>query len=341
MRALMERLLDGADLNADEARALMTEIMTGQVAPARIAACLAALRVKGETVEEIAGFAAAMREVAETVEIGRPNLLDTCGTGGDARGTFNISTATALVAAGMGIPVAKHGNRAVSSQCGSADVLEALGVVVDLPPAQAASLVESAGVGFLFAPCHHPAMRYAMPVRREMGARTVFNVLGPLTNPAGVRRQLLGVYRPELTETLAQVLGRLGSERAFVVWGHDGVDEVSATGPTRMSELIDGEVRTFEFAPEDVGLARCTLADLAGGDAATNAGHIRDVLAGVAGPRSNAVLLNAAFCAVLAGLADTPAAGVVMAAAAVDEGRAASALDRLATGSRSLAEAQS
>ncbi len=336
MRALMERLLDGTDLSADEARALMTEIMTGQVAPARIAACLAALRVKGETVDEIAGFAAAMREVAETVEIGLPNLLDTCGTGGDARGTFNISTATALVAAGMGIPVAKHGNRAVSSKCGSADVLEALDVVVDLPPALAASLVDSAGVCFLFAPRHHPAMRYAMPVRQEMGARTVFNVLGPLTNPAGVRRQLLGVYRPELTETLARVLGRLGSERAFVVWGHDGVDEVSATGPTRVSELNDGEVRTVEFTPEDVGLERCTLDDLAGGDAETNAGHIRDVLAGVAGPRRNAVLLNAGFCAVLAGLAGTPADGVAVAAAAVDEGHAARALERLAADSRAL-----
>jgi anthranilate phosphoribosyltransferase len=341
MRALMERLLDGLDLDTHEAQDLMNEIMTGQVAPARIAACLAALRVKGETVDEIAGFAKAMLQSAEKVEIGLPDLLDTCGTGGDARGTFNISTATALVAAGMGIRVAKHGNRAVSSQCGSADVLEALGVVVDLPPAQAASLVETAGVGFLFAPCHHPAMKHAMPVRREMGARTVFNVLGPLTNPAGVRRQLLGVYRRELTETLARVLGRLGSERAFVVWGHDGVDEVSATGPTRMSELSDGEVRTTEFVPEDAGLERCTLDDLAGGDATTNAGHIRDVLAGIAGPRRDAVLLNAGFCAVLAGLTDTPAAGVSVAAAAVDEGRAAQALERLAAGSRALAEASS
>ncbi len=338
MRELMERLLDGVDLSAADARTLMNEIMAGRVAPARIAACLAALRVKGETVDEIAGFAAAMRERAARIDVPGERVIDTCGTGGDARGTFNISTATALVAAGMGIRVAKHGNRAVSSKCGSADVLEALGVVVDLPPAQAAALVETAGVGFLFAPRHHPAMKHAMPVRREMGARTVFNVLGPLTNPAGVRRQLLGVYRVELTGTMARVLGQLGSERAFVVWGHDGVDEISATGPTHIAELADGEVREFDFTPEDVGLGRCALDDLAGGDAQTNAGHIRDVLAGIAGPRRDAVLLNAGFCAVLAGLTDAPAEGVTLAATAVDEGHAARALERLVEGSQALAE---
>ena len=341
MRELMERLLDGIDLSADEARALMTEIMAGRVAPARIAACLAALRGKGETVEEITGFAAAMREAAETVEIGLPDLLDTCGTGGDARGTFNISTATALVVAGMGLHVAKHGNRAVSSKCGSADVLEALGVIVDLPPARAATLVETAGVGFLFAPRHHPAMKHAMPVRREMGARTVFNVLGPLTNPAGVRRQLLGVYRPELTVTLAQVLGRLGSERAFVVCGHDGVDEVSATGPTHVAELRDGEVCEYSFRPEFAGLGCCRLDDLSGGDAETNAGHIRDVLNGFAGPRRDAVLLNAGFCAVLAGLTDDPAEGVAIAAEAIDEGRAARVLERLVSGTQAAAKESS
>lgn len=335
---MLEKLLDGTDLTRDEARAWMQAVMTGEVGEARLAAALAALRVKGETVDEIAGFAEAMREAAETVEIGFPDLLDTCGTGGDASGTFNISTATALVCAGMGLKVAKHGNRAVSSKCGSADVLEALGVVVDLPPARAAGLVAEAGVAFLFAPRHHPAMRHAMPVRRALGARTVFNVLGPLTNPAGVKRQLLGVFRAELCGVMARVLGRLGSERAYVVRGEDGVDEVSITAPTRVAELRDGEVTEYRVTPEELGLTRCGLADLAGGDAETNAGHIRDVLSGAPGPRRDAVLINAGFCAVLGGLAEKPGEGVALAAAAVDEGRAAGALEALVTGSRAVAE---
>lgn len=338
MRDLLGTLLDGTDLTHAEARAFMEAVMNGEINEARLAAALAALRVKGETVDEIAGFAAAMREASERVDMGFPDLIDTCGTGGDGVGTFNISTATALVCAGMGLRVAKHGNRAVSSRCGSADVLEALDVIVDLPSEHAAGLINEAGVAFLFAPRHHPAMRYAMPVRRALGARTVFNVLGPLTNPAGVRRQLLGVFRPELCATLARVLGRLGSERAFVVWGHDGADELSVTGPTHVAELRDGEVRESSVTPEFLGLRRCEPADLAGGDAAANAGHIRDVLDGKAGARRDAVLINAGFCAVLGGLVDDPAAGVALAAAAIDEGRAAMALDRLVAGSRAAAK---
>jgi anthranilate phosphoribosyltransferase len=338
MRALLDKLLDGADLGGEEARALMSAIMDGEAAPVQIAAALAALRVKGETVDEIAGFARAMRERAAPVAVQREGIIDTCGTGGDARGTFNISTATALVAAGMGIPVAKHGNRAVSSNCGSADVLEALGVAVDLPPAGVAALVDEVGVGFMFAPRHHPAMRHAMPVRRELAARTVFNVLGPLTNPAGVRRQLLGVFRTDLTDKLARVLGRLGGERAFVVCGADGVDEISATGPTRVAELRDGEVRAYDFTPDAVGLPACTLDDLAGGDAAANAGMIRAVLDGAAGPRRDVVILNAAFCALLAGQTDDPAEGVALAAAAVDAGRARAVLDALVERSQAMAE---
>ncbi|MBU0741939.1 anthranilate phosphoribosyltransferase [bacterium] len=337
MRALLDKLLDGVDLTGEEARELMSAIMDGAAAPAQIAAALAALRVKGETVDEIAGFARAMRERVDAVDVSGDKVIDTCGTGGDARGTFNISTATALVAAGMGITVAKHGNRAVSSSCGSADVLEALGVAVDLPPARVAELVDELGIGFMFAPRHHPAMRHAMPVRRELGARTVFNVLGPLTNPAGVRRQLLGVYRPALTVTLARVLGRLGSERAFVVCGYDGVDEVSATGPTHVAELRDGEVREYSFAPELVGLERCSLDDLAGGDPQMNARRVREVLDGASGPCRDAVLLNAGFCAVLAGLTDDPAEGVELAAAAVDGGRARAVLDALVERTRAMA----
>ena len=341
MRALLEKLLNGTNLDAAEAHDLMSAIMDGEASPARIAAALAALRVKGETVDEIAGFARAMRGRAAAVTVPGDRVIDTCGTGGDGTGTFNISTATALVAAGMGISVAKHGNRAVSSKCGSADVLEALGVFVDLPAETVADLVGDVGVGFMFAPRHHPAMRHAMPVRLELGARTVFNVLGPLTNPAGVRRQLLGVYDRRLAGTLARVLGRLESERAFVVCGHDGVDEVSATGPTHMAELRDGAVKEYSFAPEFVGLERCRPADLAGGDPETNARRVREVLDGVPGPGRDAVLLNAGFCAVLAGLTDDPAEGVALAAAAIDDGRARAALDALATRTRALREEMS
>jgi len=328
-KPVLERLLDGEDLGAEEACELMGRVMSGELGESRIAALLVALRGKGETVAEIAGFAAAMRAASLRVHPTRRDLVDTCGTGGDGTGTFNISTATALVAAAMGVGVAKHGNRAVSSRCGSADVLEALGVNIDLPPEAVARQIDEVGIGFLFAPNHHPAMKYAAPVRKQLGIRTVFNLLGPLTNPAGVDRQLLGVFREDLTGKLCRVLRELGSRRAFVVCGADGTDEVSLTGETEICELAGGEVRSYRFAPEDAGLARVELAALAGGTAAENAAFITEILHGAPGPRRDAVLLNAGFVAKLAGLADEPAAGVTLAAEAIADGRAARLLDEL------------
>ena len=254
IREAIERVLAGEHLDRDGARAVMDRLMSGEVAPVRIAALLTALRAKGETVDEITGFASSMRRHVTPVSPRRTDLLDTCGTGGDASGTFNISTGAAVVTAAMGIAVAKHGNRAVSSRSGSADALEALGVNVDLDPEQAAELIDSIGLGFLYAPNLHPAMKHAGPVRRELRVRTVFNLLGPLTNPAGADRQLLGVYLPELCEPVCRVLGELGSRRAFVVHGAGGLDEVSPCGPTTVAELDEGRVRVFTFEPREVGL---------------------------------------------------------------------------------------
>lgn len=320
MRALLDRLLDGGTLDRAEARALMGLLMDGGTTAARTAAVLTALRTRGETVDEITGFAEVMRERAARVRLARADAVDTCGTGGDGAGTFNISTAAALVAAGAGAAVAKHGNRAVSSRSGSADVLEVLGVPVGLDPDAAGRLVDEVGLGFLFAPAHHPAMRHVMPVRRDLGVRTVFNVLGPLTNPAGVRRQVVGVFRADLCETLARVLAALGSERAYVVHGRDGLDEVSLAAPTLVAELRDGDVSMSEVAPEDFGLRRCDAADLAGGEPAANARLIETILDGAAGPRTDAVLLNAGFALAAAGLADTPADGVARAREALAAG---------------------
>jgi anthranilate phosphoribosyltransferase len=334
----LAKLLERRDLAEDEARGLMDAVMRGEVGPERLAALLVALRMKGETVDEIVGFARAMREHAVGVRPRRDGLVDTCGTGGDASGTFNISTATALVAAGMGIPVAKHGNRAVSSACGSADVLEALGVSLELPPQRVADLVDEVGLGFMFAPAHHPAMRHAVPVRRALGVRTVFNVLGPLTNPAGVRRQLVGVFDARLCEKLARVLHRLGVGRAFVVHGADGLDEVSLTGETRVAQLAGGGIRTYDFAPEQAGLRRVALEELSGGSARENAAHVEDILAGAEGPRTDAVLLNAGFVAVLADRAPDVAAGVRLARAAVAAGAPMKILEELRAASRPAAE---
>ncbi len=337
MRDSLERIMRREHLDEPEARALMGAVMAGELGEGQIAALLIALRMKGETVAEIAGFAAAMREHAVHIAPRRGGLVDTCGTGGDGCATFNISTATALVAAGMGIPVAKHGNRAVSSRCGSADVLEALGVELSLPPAAVAALVDRVGIGFLFAPRHHPAMRHAAPVRRQLGIRTVFNLLGPLTNPAGVRRQLVGVFAADLTSKVAEVLGLLGAERAFVVHGEDGSDEVSLTDATIVSELDRGAVRTYRFTPEEAGLPRARAGDLAGGTAAENAALILGILAGGEGPPRDAVLLNAGFVAVLAGAAPDIRAGVGLAREAIGSGAARHVLDGLVTFSRELA----
>jgi anthranilate phosphoribosyltransferase len=329
-REALETVIGGGTLDREHARALMSAVMSGQVPPARLGGLLAALRARGETVAEITGFAEAMRQGALLVSCRRQGLVDTCGTGGDGAGTFNISTATALVAAGRGIPVAKHGNRAVSSRSGSADVLEALGVNIDVGPARAGELLDELGLAFLFAPSLHPAMRFAGPVRRELGVRTVFNVLGPLTNPAGAELQLLGVFDPDLCEPLARVLGALGSRRAFVVHGAGGLDEVSPLGPTRVAELRRGAVRTFNFDPSEAGVERCAAADLAGGTPADNAEIINRVLAGEPGPAADAVALNAGFVAVLAGRAPDFRAGVALARTTLASGAAQRLLKQLA-----------
>ncbi len=329
-REALELVIAGRDLGRDRARDLMAAVMAGQVPPTRLGGLLVALRARGETVDEITGFAEAMRHGAVAISCRRQGLVDTCGTGGDGAGTFNISTATALTAAGMGIPVAKHGNRAVSSRSGSADVLEALGVNLEVGPVRAGELLDELGLAFLFAPLMHPAMRHAGPVRRELGVRTVFNVLGPLTNPAGAELQLLGVFDPALCESMARVLGALGSRRAFVVHGAGGLDEVSPLGPTLVAELRRGAVRTFTFDPADAGIDRCEPADLAGGTPAENAAIITAVLSGHPGPAADAVALNAGFVAVLAGRAPDFRAGVALARTALRSGAALRVLHQLA-----------
>ena len=338
IREILEALMAGRVLTSAQAEGFMDRVMEGQLGPATLGAALAALRLRGATPEEIAGAARAMRKRMIPVHALRAaEAVDTCGTGGDGSGSFNISTAAALVTAACGVPVAKHGNRAASSKCGSADVLEALGVNLDLDPNALGQLLDEVGLAFLFAPRHHPAMRHAMPVRRELGVRTLFNVLGPLTNPAGVRRQLVGVYAPELTVQLATALQALGSRRVWVVHGGDGLDEVSLTGVTQIVELAGGRIRSFKLQPGDVGLPRCRPGDLAGGDAGQNAGLLRAVLAGEAGPRTDAVLLNAGCALVAAGATEDPRDGVSLAREAVSDGRARHLLDELIVASNDLA----
>jgi anthranilate phosphoribosyltransferase len=324
------RVVEREHLSEAQAAAAMGAIMAGEVSPALIAALLTALRMKGETVEEVAGFARAMRENAVRVSPRRADLVDTCGTGGGGLRTFNISTTAAFVVAGAGVGVAKHGNRGITSACGSADVLEALGVNLALPPERIAACIDEVGIGFLFAQAHHPAMRHAVPVRRELGFRTLFNLLGPLTNPAGASAQVIGVFHPELPELLAGALARLGCRRAFVVYGLDGLDELSTVGATRVAEVSDGSVRSYELRPEEVGLAPVPPEALAdGGDAAGNARLTRDVLAGAPGPRRDVVLLNAAAALVVAGRAADLREGIESSAESIDSGRAAACLDAL------------
>ena len=327
-------------LSRSEARAVMTEVLTGKCTDAQIAALLVALHMKGETVEEIVGFAEAIRAAATPLNLhenstldvsgtGRDALVDTCGTGGDASGTFNISTATAFVVAGAGVRVAKHGNRSVTSKCGSADVMEALGVNLNLPPARLAACLEQVGIAFLFAPAMHSAMKYVQPARRELRLRTVFNLLGPLTNPAGATCQVVGVYSDDLVEKLAEALSMLGLHRALVVHGSDGLDEITITGPTRIGEVREGRVQTYEVTPEEFDLPRATLDDISGGDAALNASLIRDVLAGKKSARRDVVLLNAAAALVAAGRADHLRDAVPLAARAIDSGTALKKLEAL------------
>ncbi len=325
----------GRDLTEDEASSAMREIMSGQATPAQIGAFLIALRLKGETVEEIAGMARVMREHSLRVEV-EGALVDTCGTGGDAQGTFNVSTAAAFVAAGAGARVAKHGNRAMSSACGSADVLEALGAKIDLPPEGVARCIREAGFGFMFAQAFHPAMKHVAGPRREIGVRTVFNILGPLTNPAGAQAQVLGVARPELAPKMAAALQRLGSRRALVVHGHEGLDEISLSGPSTIHEVQGGESRQYTVSPEEVGLTSAPVAAIRGGSAEENAAALRAVLDGQPGPLREIVLLNAAAALVAAEVAADLRDGVRLAGAAIDSGAARKRLEQFIELSRSL-----
>ena len=329
MQEALARLLDGHDLSRAQARSVMNEVMEGDATPAQIGGLLVALRLKGETADEIAGCAEAMRSHVLAVKPKRDDLVDTAGTGGDGMGTINISTAAALVAAAAGAGVAKHGNRAVSSASGSADVLEALGFRLELPPARIERSIDELGFGFLFAPTHHPAMRHAAPVRRELAARTVFNVLGPLTNPAGARAQVVGVYAPSLVRTIAEVLAQLGARRAFVVHGAGGIDELSPTGPNLVCEVVDGDVREREIDPLDLGVPRCGARELRGGSPAENATAIIRVFAGENGGPRSAILLNAAGALAAAGHGRDLAEGLELAREAIDSGAAAGRLDEL------------
>jgi anthranilate phosphoribosyltransferase len=336
----LQRILDGHDLSRGESRDVMGEIMRGEATPAQIGGFLVALRSKGETPEEIAGCAEAMRGHVLSVHARRDDLVDTAGTGGDGARTINISTAAALVAAAAGAGVAKHGNRAVSSACGSADVLEALGFSLQQEPERIAQSIDELGFGFLFAPSHHPAMRHAASVRTELATRTVFNVLGPLTNPAGARAQVVGVYSPQLVRTIAEVLARLGAKRAFVVHGAGGIDELSPVGPNLVCEVVEGTVRERTVDPElELGLPRCTVDELRGGTPEENAQAIRDVFAGTDGGRRSAILLNAAGAIAASGQADDLRDGLELAREAVDSGAAAERLELLVAFTRETVSA--
>jgi anthranilate phosphoribosyltransferase len=334
LREQIKLAVEGTHLTRAQAASALDAMLDGGAPVSQMAALLVALRMKGETPDEIAGAAQSLRARAARVEVSTERLIDTCGTGGDGSHTFNISTTAAFVAAAGGARVAKHGNRAVSSKCGSADVLAALGVEVELPPAAVAACIDECGIGFLFAPRHHAAMRHVAPVRKDLGLRTLFNLLGPLANPAGARRQLLGVYSAHLVPVLARTLVELGCDRAFVVHGAGGLDEISTSGPTLVAEVRDGTVRSFELLPEDVGVPRAPLDELRGGDAAQNAELLRGVLRGAPGPRRSAVLLNAGAALAAAGVAETIEEGVRAAEKAIDCGAALDRLERLVRASQ-------
>lgn len=350
LKEVIYKVVTRQDLTEAEMVAAMEAIMEGRATEAQIGSFITALRMKGETVTEITAAAKVMRAKATRIPIGDnlvdldrdeinvdwETIVDTCGTGGDATQTFNVSTTTAFVVAGAGLRVAKHGNRAVSSRCGSADVIEALGINLSLTPEQVAQCINEVGIGFLFAPQLHGAMRFAIGPRREIGIRTIFNILGPLTNPAGANVQVLGVYDPGLTEPLAHVLGNLGTRRAFVVYGEGSYDEISIVGPTRVSELRDGQVRTYTIAPEDFGLKRARLEDIRGGDVFENARIVRQVLAGKGGPKEDMVALNAAAAFIAAGrCADFPE-GIALARETIHSGKAMEKLEALIAKSKSF-----
>jgi anthranilate phosphoribosyltransferase len=329
IREAIERLVNRVSLSESETIEVMNQIMTGEATALQVASFLTALRMKGETVEEITGAARVMREKAHRVNVGSTVVLDTCGTGGDQKGTFNISTTCAFVVAAAGVKVAKHGNRSVSSQSGSADVLAALGVKVDAPRERVETCIAEIGIGFLFAPLLHEAMKYAVQPRRDIGIRTIFNLLGPLTNPAMANYQLIGLYSGELVGAIAHVLKNLGSIRAMVVHGLEGLDEISLCGPTQVAELREGDVREYSMEPEQLGLKRCALTDLHGGSPETSAAIVRDVLQGSKGPARDIVLLNSGASLYVSGRADSVQGGMVVAAECIDNGSARAKLDQL------------
>lgn len=344
IKAALAKVVERQDLNEPEMIAVMDQIMGGEATPAQIAAFITALRMKGETVAEITGAARVMRERATPIRVGRnvldidrddinidrETILDVVGTGGDGTNTFNISTTVAFVVSSCGVKVAKHGNRSVSSSCGSADVLEALGVNLDVTPQVVEECIDRIGLGFLFAPALHGAMKYAIGPRKEIGIRTIFNILGPLTNPAKADCQVMGVYREDLVETLAKVLHNLGCQRGFVVHGLDGMDEITLTSETRIATVTPAGVSLGRIAPEEFGLQRCAMVEMRGGNAVENAAIVRGILGGEPGPKRDVVLLNAAYALVAAGKADSPAAGLSLAAEAIDSGRALAQIEKLA-----------
>ena len=340
IREAIAKVAGGRGLSMDEASAAMEDIVHGEATPAQIAAFAVALRMKGETADEVAGLARVMRQQAVRVPV-RTDVVDTCGTGGDGKRTFNISTVAAFVASGAGARVAKHGNRAYTSSCGSADVLEALGVAIDLQPEEVAHCVDQVGIGFMFAPVYHPAMKHAAAPRKEIGIRTVFNILGPLTNPAGAAAQLRGVAAPGLAPLIGRVLALLGCRRALVVHGEDGLDEISLSGRTRVCEVSNGNSRSYDLEPEDFGFTRSPVEALLGGSAPDNAAIAEAILAGERGPRRDVVLLNAAAALYAAGHCTTLREGIAAATASIDSGAAAAKLEALRSMSRSLRESRS
>ena len=334
LREALHLAVDHKNLSRAQAAAAVEQILSGTAAPSLVAALLIALRMKGETHEEVAGAALAMRARASSVHVSLDRLIDTCGTGGDGAHTFNISTCAAFVAAAAGARVAKHGNRAISSKCGSADVLVALGVELEVSPEGVAACIDGCGIGFLFAPRHHAAMRHVAPIRQELGMRTLFNLLGPLSNPAGARRQLVGVYAANLVPLVARTLLELGAERALVVHGEGGLDEISPAGPTRAAMVEHGQVRELEITPESMGMPRAPVEGLRGGDAAENARLLRGVLQGEQGVRRDVVAMNAAAALWAAGVTDSFTEGIDLALGVIDSGAASERLDRLVAWSR-------
>ena len=329
VKEAIKKIVSGENLTEFEARRSMEQIMNGEATGAQIGAFLTGLAIKGETVDEITGCAKVMREKVTKINVTGENVVDTCGTGGDGKDTFNISTIIAFVVAGAGAKVAKHGNRAVSSRCGSADLLEGLGVKIDIPPGKVEKCIHEVGIGFMFAPLLHGAMKFAMPSRKEIGIRSIFNILGPLTNPAGVKHQVMGVFKADLTAKLAKVLGNLGSKHVLVVHGEDGLDEITITGKTKIAELVDGKIKEYEISPEDFGIKKAKIEDILGGDVDYNVKLATELLKGEVGPKRDIILLNAAAAIYAADLAKSLQEGLEKAKDSINTGRAVEKLEKL------------